>query len=233
MGSTGLSTDDAALRTIFGSDNGEDEKTPVEQPVDNKPPRRLHRRREPQPGDAPKSKESKPTPAARRQSLSEMGTGIAKGLGVLASNAGFAGASRALLLQSEAAGPAFDRAVKGSVVDKMLQPLARVGGNTKDLGALIGLPISTEAYLRDPGPMTQAAFQAALVASLPQIAAARKTAAKEQAKLEADLADLAEMFGKDPGERVSLNEVAMWLMTGSTDGTVVPPPPSPPDGPTP
>lgn len=156
-----------------------------------------------------------------------MGTGIAKGLAFLATNGGLPGASRALLLQSEAAGPAFDRAIKGTVVDRMLQPLAKVGGNTKDLAALAGLPITTEAYMRDPNPMTQAAFQAALVGSLPQIAAARKTAAKEQAKLESDLAELAEMFGKDPGERVTLSEVAMWLMTGSTDGTVMPPPPPP------
>lgn len=190
------------------------------------PPRRLHRRKEPSgPEKAPK--ETRPAPSGPRESLKEIGTGIAKGLAFLASNAGLQGASRALILQSEAAGPAFDKAVKGSVVDRMLQPLARVGGNTKDLGALVALPVSTEAYLRDPSPMTQAAFQAALIASLPQIAKARKTAAKEQAKLEADLAELAEMFGKDPGEHVSLNEVAMWLMTGSTDGTVMPPPEEP------
>lgn len=195
-----------------------------EEPPAEKPPRRLHRKKV-QPGEENKPKETRPAPAGKRESLREMGTTIAKGLAFLAGNAGMPGASRALMLQSEAAGPAFDKAVKGSIIDRALQPLARVGGNTKDLAALAGLPISTEAYLRSPTPMTQAAFQAALIASLPQIAAARKTAAKEQAKLEADLADLAEMFGKDPGERVSLNEVALWLMTGSTDGTVVDPSP--------
>lgn len=210
----------AAVESLFGTPEPEPEK----------PPRRLHRKKPP-PADGtgeqtPKSKETKPAQVGRRESLRQMGTGLAKALAFFTSNTGMQGASRALMLQSEAAGPAFDQAVKGTVIDRVLQPLAKVGGNTKDLAALVGLPISTEAYLRDPSPMTQAAFQAALVASLPQIAAARKTAAKEQAKLEADLRELAEMFGKDPGEHVSLNEVALWLMTGSTDGTV-PPPPAP------
>lgn len=188
-------------------------------------PRRPHRRTRPTDPDAP-PKEKKPSPGPR-QPLREIGTGIAKALAFVAGNAGMQGASRALMLQSEAAGPAFDKAVKGTVLDRMLQPLARVGGNTKDLGALVALPVTTEAFLRDPSPMTQAGFQAALIAALPQIAAARKSAAKEQAKLEADLQNLAEMFGKDPGEHVSLNEVAMWLMTGSTDGTTMPPPEQP------
>ncbi len=184
--------------------------------------RRLHRRKDPATGEP--AKERTPSTTARRSSLKEMGTGIAKGLGFFASNAGLNGASRALMLQSEAWGPAFDQAVRGTILDRWLQPLARVGGQSKDLAALAALPVTTEAYLRDPNPMTQAGFSAALIASLPQIAKARKTAAKEQAKLEADLADLAEMFGKDEGEKVTLNEVAMWLMTGSTDGTVVAPP---------
>lgn len=211
-------------------DNIEDLFAP--KPKQAEPPpkqRRAHRRTRPAGGEQESKppKETKPAPAGRREPLRQMGTGIAKGLAFLASNAEMTGASRALMLQSEAWGPAFDQAVKGTVIDRILQPLAKTGGNTKDLAALVGLPIATEAYLRDPTPMTQGAFSAALIASLPQIAAARKTAAKEQAKLEADLAELAEMFGKDPGEHVSLNEVAMWLMTGSTDGTVAPPPPPP------
>lgn len=170
-------------------------------------------------GDKPKEqKERKPAATGARVSLKSMGTTIAKGLAFLAENAGMHGASRALLLQSEAAGPAFDQAIRGSIFDTFLQPFAKIGGNAADLGALAALPMSTEAFIRNPNPMTQAGFQAALIGSLPQIAKARKTAAREQAKLEADLANLAEMFGKQPGENVSLNEVALWLMTGSIDG---------------
>jgi len=172
-------------------------------------------------------RERKPSSTSGRVSLRETGTGIAKALAFFAQNAGLQGASRALMLQSEAAGPAFDQAVKGTPLDRLFQPFAKVGGNAKDLGALIALPISTEAYLRNPNPMTQAGFQASLIGALPQIARARQTAAKEQARLEKDLAELAEMFGKDPGEHVSLNEVALWLMTGSTDGTTPTPPPEP------
>lgn len=164
-----------------------------------------------------KPRERKPTEyAGRRSSLSELGTGIWKGLAWSAAQGGYVAAGRAFSLQADAAGPAFDRLVKGTFLDGILQPIARLGANGKDFAALGALPPSAEAYARNPNEVTASAFKAALIGALPQIAKAHKDTVKRYQRLEADLAGMAEMFGKAPGERVSLDEVAMWIVTGST-----------------
>ena len=180
-------------------------------------------------------KEKAPSVVRGRVRLEEFGTGLWKGLAWGAAQGGYTAAARALTLQADAAGPAFDRMVKGTMLDRWIQPLARIGENGKDLAALAALPAAAEAYARNPtvtyengmvgaNPITTQAFRAALIGALPQIAKARKETVKRYQKLEADLASMAEVFGKPPGSSVSLDEVASWIIFGSTEPPAEPEP---------
>ena len=182
--------------------------------------------------DAPKDtgRERRPrTGAGKRVSVADLGTLLWKGLGSLATRTGNDAAGRMFTIQAVAAGPALDKAVKGTFVDRILQPLARMNENASEFGSLVAGPVTAQAFVNNPNPLTQALFVASLEASLPVIARSLKDVKKKQERLEADLSELGPVFGKPPGETVSLEEIATWIAFGGGDPPTAPPPQGAPE----
>lgn len=165
---------------------------------------------------APGESRAPELPKRPRKNLSELGTQMWRGAAWVSARCEKMAASRMFGLLAPAAGPAVDRAVKGTFFDRLLQPLARAGDQGKDAMILIGAPLTAQAFLETPNVFTQAAFVGSLEASLPIIVKTAKDAKRRQEKMEQDLSDMAEVFGKQPGEKVTTREVALWVLTGST-----------------
>jgi hypothetical protein len=88
------------------------------------------------------------TPGARaakathkRVSLEGVCEGAWNILGNMIGSQGLVPTGRVLKLQAPIAGAILEDAVKGTVIDRLAQPLARHGEATKELGALLGVPI--------------------------------------------------------------------------------------------
>jgi hypothetical protein len=77
----------------------------------------------------------------RRVSLESLASGAWTLLGQAASSRGLVPTGRALMLQAPVAGMILEDTLKGSVTDRILQPLARGGETAKELGALFGVPM--------------------------------------------------------------------------------------------
>jgi len=167
--------------------------------------------------------EKAPRTTPSRVRLDKVGSWTWRGVSRAADSAGFPAAGRCLTMQADAVGPVFEKAVKGTFADKMLQPVAKFMENGTELGSFVGLPIAAEAFQRNPNAMTQIAFVEALEANLPYIAKSIKEAEKRRQKLEAELAELATTFGKNEGDPVTLQEIGNYILTGSTN----PPRPEP------
>lgn len=177
---------------------------------------RRHKKK-PAPADGGEAGETRAPelPKRARKNLAELGTSMWRGAAWLTARADKMAASRMFGLLAPAAGPAVDRAVKGTIFDRLLQPIARAGDQGKDALILIGAPLTAQAFLETPNVFTQAAFVGSLEASLPIIVKTAKDAKRRQEKMEADLSDMADVFGKQPGEKVTTREVALWILNGS------------------
>lgn len=77
----------------------------------------------------------------KRVSLESMCEGAWNVLGNLVGSQGLVPTGRVLKLQAPIAGAILEDSLKGTLVDRIAQPLARGGEATKELGALIGVPI--------------------------------------------------------------------------------------------
>jgi len=171
-----------------------------------------------------------PTPKGR-QNLSTLGEYIFEGLSWVSAKTGRMAASRMYRIHSAAFGPALEKSAKGTFLDKILQPAARLANQSPETAALVMGPITAEAFLASPSPLTQGAFVAAVSGSVPAVIRAGKTKLREQAKLEADLSAFAQSFGKAEGERVTLEEYANFILFGNINGPQEDPPPNPDDVP--
>lgn len=76
----------------------------------------------------------------RRVSLEDVATGVWAALGSAASSYGLVPTGRALQLQAPVAGMILEDTLRGTIVDRIAQPLARGGEAAKELGALFGVP---------------------------------------------------------------------------------------------
>ena len=108
---------------------------------------------------APK-KESAPRPTPERKTPRKDGSAIMGGAWEIAAELFVPNVSRAAAVamawQAEAAGPVLDKAVAGTFVDKaVVQKIAGKGGDAKDLGSLLVLPLALAAFERQPALMAQ------------------------------------------------------------------------------
>lgn len=103
--------------------------------------------------------------------------------------------SRCLYMQAPVAGVIVDDLIKGSKVDKMLQPIARFGEGSKNAGALVGLPLLVAVTERQPQlyeytrPLMVAAAEEWVLIAGPAMRKAKQRAAeiaKELAEFEFD-----------------------------------------------
>lgn len=180
---------------------------------------------------APKVK--KTTARGPRAKLDQFGTGAMELAAWLANRRGNYPLGRIFSLEAPAFGPALEDAAKGTVADRMLQPIARLGGRGTRLARLAALPGSAAAFMAQPSAMTQAIFVGALEAALPDIIESAELAARKQEKVERDLARFAYLFGKEPGESVTIEDVAGWIFSPGPiiDANSAPAGPEPGSGP--
>lgn len=77
----------------------------------------------------------------RRVSLESLASGAWTLLGQAATTQGLVPTGRALVLQAPVAGMILEEQFKGTLVDRIVQPLARSGETARELGALFGVPM--------------------------------------------------------------------------------------------
>lgn len=93
------------------------------------------------------------TPAqrsGRRQSLEKVGGLVWSGLAQVMGQAGLVPAARMAAMQAPIAGLILEDSLKGTVVDKVAQPVARLVGKGGDLGALFGPIVLVTAIQKNP-----------------------------------------------------------------------------------
>jgi hypothetical protein len=119
----------------------------------------------------------------RRESLSTLATFAWGGLAQMAERAGRAPTARMLALQAPIAGTLVDDALRGTLLDRVLQPLARTGKKGETLFALVAPPILVEMIAQHPerAPMLLPILASALE-SYAEIAGPKLTAAKKRAE---------------------------------------------------
>ena len=117
---------------------------------------------------------------------------------------------RCLTFQAPAVGPMLDKALKGTIIDKALQPIARVGAQGEALSAVVLPPLLVGIIERQPAlypmlvPVLKATMATYLVAMAPVVVAQQK---REQETMEAmglmgvDLDDLVASMFAPPAER--------------------------------
>lgn len=136
----------------------------------------------------------KPKAAPKRVPLETWAARLWKGLAYVA-GAGNTPTSRCLNMQAPVAGIVIDDMVKGTVVDKIAQPIARLGEGGKNVFALVGLPLLVATTERQPQLypytrplMAEAATEWILVAgpAMRKAKARAEVVAKELAEFEFD-----------------------------------------------
>ena len=131
-------------------------------------------------------------PARRRESLENVIQFAWGGLANLAARGGRVPTARVLQLQAPVAGLIVDEIAKGTIVDRVLQPLARTGKRGEMAFALLAPPLLVEAISRRPDqqallvPMLAAALEMYADIAGPKLAAARRRAEKRAQELGAD-----------------------------------------------
>ena len=89
-------------------------------------------------------------PRGRRQSLERVGGLLWSGLSNVLAGTGMLPAARVVAMQAPIAGMVIEDSLKGSAVDKIAQPVARLVGKGGDLGALLGPIVMVTAIQKRP-----------------------------------------------------------------------------------
>ena len=159
--------------------------------------------------EAPAPKPRAPRRVARPPKLSHarkpLGSALGQGVSLLGVGLQMSGrdvpVGRALIFEGPVAGEKLDNILAGTMIDRMLQPLARAGGSAKDLGSILALPIVVGVIERRPNlwPMLQGVLDS-LVTDLAIELAKSEQAAKmrihEAAKVDPKIQQRAEELMK-------------------------------------
>ena len=167
--------------------------------------------------------EARPTgevnPAARpkrRASLEPIAT-FCWGLAVRGvTGAGYEATARAMVIESLIVGNLADENLKGTRLDKALQPVARAAEQGTAFAAVIILPGAMNLVERNPAmaPAMEPIIEMCLDEMLPELAKSITRARKKEAERTKILTELGPMFGKEPGEPATMNDVKRWLFYG-------------------
>lgn len=148
--------------------------------------------------------ERRPVATKKRANATEFWGGAVEFGASMVGRAGYVPMARSMVWSSPVAGEIIEDATKGTVVDRLVQPLVRNGEKWQDLFDLIGLWGSVGIAQANPAqaPAAMAFARKRLVNLLPRIAAnIRKQRATEKAAVEALaelMPDLAELFPDAP-----------------------------------
>jgi len=171
-----------------------DEVAPTRAPAERAPSRFAFRRPK---TTAVKAPGTKGTP--KRVSLESLCEGAWNVLGNLVGSQGLVPTGRVLKLQAPIAGAILEDSLKGTIVDRLAQPLARGGESAKEIGALIGVPIVVTVMTLKPemaqqlhGTLRRSLREWAILAG-PRIKAREKREEKALEQLGVDAEGLDEM----------------------------------------
>lgn len=130
---------------------------------------------------------------------------------------------RVLALQAPMVGDVLDDAIKGTFVDKAIQPFMRQGQRAKMLGAVLGPPLVVAALERNPelAPTLIPMLRAFLMPMLVEVAKAAKKAKADEKKLLDALEDLGDVLPPEM-RREGVNPVDAIIES------IFAPPPAPP-----
>lgn len=98
------------------------------------------------------SRSAAPRPKAqhRRVSLEDLAADGWEAMAALVGSQGLTPTSRVLALQAPVAGMILEDTLRGTIVDRVLQPIARSGEKTRELAALIGPPLIVSVLTLKP-----------------------------------------------------------------------------------
>ena len=162
-----------------------------------------------------------PRRVSKRTSLAPAGS-MLWGVGSMgAARVGELPLARVLSIQAPVAGEVLDAALKGSPVDRVVQPL--IGGVDRyaDVGTLLALPLLTMVHSRKPSPATEAALRMLVTQNLALLAKGVKAARKREAELAEAMADLHTELDWDLGDDPVSSILTMIFQPAE------PPPPEP------
>lgn len=135
-----------------------------------------------------------PKPRKRRVAVDKVASGIWSGLALLAARSSPQAlpVARVLDMQAPVAGIVIEQTVKGSVVDRVLQPFARAEERGRDVMGLIGPPLLVGAITAKPElyPVLAPALEMSLVSWLEISEPAMRKAQARAAKFEERLGGL-------------------------------------------
>lgn len=164
---------------------------------------------------APKAKATR-----RRVSLESLASTGWAGLAGIAMQSGLGPTGRVLAMQAPVAGVIVEDSIRGSLVDKVLQPIARAADSGGSVAALLGPPVLVTVMSVQPDltprllPVLRMCLKQWLLTAGP---AMKKQAAKE--------AKAAEALGLDPADNLDdtidamLQTIFMEMADGAPDGS--------------
>lgn len=127
----------------------------------------------------------------------------------VAGRAGDVPVAKVLGVQTPVAGQALDRALAGTMLDRIIQPLAADADRYSELASLVSFPMVVAIYERNPSPPLEAVLDMLIRRNLLAMADAIKVAKREaehMAEATAELASVGMEFGSDP-----VSEMKAWL----------------------
>lgn len=155
------------------------------------------------PGFFPGFKKEQPAkgPAKRRAPLDSLVSAVwTVGAHVVGRNPQMTPVARCIATQAPAAGMVLDDALKGTVVDRALQPLARAGKKGEAVAAIIGPPVIVAAITMQPElypvlkPVLREMMASYVILAGPKIRAAQKREEKLLEELGGDMSSLDAMI---------------------------------------
>lgn len=147
-----------------------------------------------------KVRDSPPKVTGRRVPTDDIWQGVWAAAGMSLQHSPWYPVGRILTYQSAAAGPIIDAAIRGTVLDRIVQPVARMGERGKAAGALIGPPLIVGLIGTHPemAPALAPMLRAMLATMLEELAPIVAAKAKQEAKTAAILAEHFPEWGADP-----------------------------------
>lgn len=149
--------------------------------------------------EKPPREPAEPKERKSRRNGSEILTMVASGLGSLLAGVGSPAAGMALKLEAPLIGPAGDKAIAGTVVDRLaLQKLLQAKGKFDQVGPLIAFPLLVALCEKQPAmrPQLYGPLRMCITPMLPQLVKAMQKQAADAEKLAQAAADLSNI---DPG----------------------------------
>ena len=179
----------------------------------------------------PKTAERKPKVSFRRQSTAGLFEFVwAQGGQALVMTGKDIPVGRVLALQAPIVGDVLDDAIKGTILDKVLQPFVRQGERAKLVGAVVLPPVLVATLERNPqaAPTIMPILRAAMIPMLVEMAKASKKAKADEKKLLEAMDEIADQL--PPELLAEAREKGLHPVDALLGMIFAPPTPASPEG---